>query len=139
MMSHETTVTNDWETIFVNKFIVRNKRERVASQLAQGGKRMQRFLSSLYHFSDFVPSMSESVPLNHRNEQVSSRLIQLGAPSVCHVVSQYKDFDGLNMDLNEALDAIVGRLVPAIVICVPEMLAYYEAERPEDRLILRTR
>ena len=65
---------------------------------------------------------------------VASRLREHGAPSRCRVLGGSRDGDEL--DLDDALSAVVGTLDACLVICLPGHLAYHESEEPTRRVLL---
>lgn len=68
------------------------------------------------------------------SRSVASRLREYRAPARCHVLGGIRD--GEDMDLDDALRAIVGTLDACLVICIPGHLAYHESEEPTRRVLL---
>ena len=66
---------------------------------------------------------------------ILSMLTSLGAPKTCHVLSDNPDLDSRELDLKQALNHVVGHGSGTLLSCVPERLAYYEAEDPGYRYI----
>jgi hypothetical protein len=58
-------------------------------------------------------------------------LKELGAAAQCYCFCGPEEFDGREIPLAEALAALVGQGLPVLLICVPEMLAYFEPEHEE--------
>ncbi len=82
-----------------------------------------------------------AIPIQ-RSEQTAARIAELlrgrGAPSQCHVISEYDSLDGTDAELTDALETIVGSGVGSVVSCLPGSLAYYEGEE-RVRFILQRR
>jgi hypothetical protein len=57
----------------------------------------------------------------------------------CHVISCNDALDGKRVPLRDAVRATLGYGLPSILICVPDSLAYFEAEQeqgPPPRYLL---
>lgn len=67
---------------------------------------------------------------------IHALLVQRGAPPTCHVVAEHTEIDDRQLPLAETLEYVHG-YAPAILICVPGRLAYYEPEEPGLRFILQ--
>jgi hypothetical protein len=52
-----------------------------------------------------------------------------GAGNTCYVISFNEDIDGKELPLLTALEQAVGYGFPSIVSCIPNKLAYFEAEQ----------
>ena len=65
---------------------------------------------------------------------VAGRLREHGAPARCHLLGG--SHDGEDMNLDDALGAVVGTLDACLVICVAGHLAYHESEDPTRRILL---
>jgi hypothetical protein len=51
-------------------------------------------------------------------------------------MSESKDLDDREIELEEALDLIIGLGSGALLSCIPGRLAYFEGEGPSDRCVL---
>src|SRR6266550_7663490 len=60
-------------------------------------------------------------------------------PGLCWLVSERSDWDGRQMPLAEALEAVVGTGFGTIISCIPGRLGYFEGEMPRDRNLLQHR
>ena len=79
------------------------------------------------------------MPALHAEEEhdwILSKLKALGASRSCYLVSENPDWDGARVDLDDALDTVVGRGYGTLISCVPGRVAYYEGEDPGDRWVL---
>ena len=70
-------------------------------------------------------------------DAIEKVLRENGAPAKCYVFSESDGIDTLEMDLNAALQGVVGQGMGTILVCVPGRLAYYEGEEPGERYILQ--
>lgn len=126
------------ETAFAQAFVVRTKRERVASQLGGPPKVRRKLLAALHHYADFEPSRARSIPGALQHDASILRLLEeRGAPTTCYVISADPRFDQRRMPLAEALEQIVARVPGTIVVCEAPRLAFYEGEARGDRLLLQ--
>ncbi len=124
------------EKAFVKAFIIREKQPRYLELLASP-KRRSRFLDRLSHALDFNPVFAIHVaPSAQTAEIIAGLLRQKGAPDTCSVISTQEEWDGREMALTDALDAIGGGNVGTVLCCVPGRLAYYEAEGLGERYVL---
>lgn len=67
--------------------------------------------------------------------EISRALKDFGAPDTCYVMSSNGEVDGREMNLLDALGAIVGRGMGGVVSCVPGVLGYFESEEAGERYI----
>ena len=124
------------EEAFVQAFIAPDKRSRYMSLLASR-KRRHVFLDRLNHHLDYDPAFANRVPSEQQTpERIEALLRKRGAPDACHVISSNSDWDAQEMPLYDALELVVGYGIGTVLCCIPEHLAYYEAEDVGDRFIL---
>ena len=132
---------NPIEESFVNTFVQKQRRERALFELGSESKRV-RFLDRLCHTYAGVFDARYLRPLpelGHDPEVLIKRLRKLGAGSTCHVISFNEDIDGRELALEDAIRATLGFGFPSILICLPDSLAYFEAEQekgPPPRYLL---
>ena len=140
---NETLTEHDEAT--VNAFVIRDKRERFLS-FATNPKKRDKFVRELAHFRWFDPRFATPVPwkpdpklpLWERHLDGIRRIEQLlkskGAGNTCWVTSEDANLDGKVLELDAALEAVVGRGMGTILSFIPGRLAYYEGE--DDSLLL---
>jgi hypothetical protein len=132
---------NPTEEAFVNAFVWKYRRERALFELSSESKRW-KFLNRLCHDYEgvFDPRYLQSLPeLGHDPAGLFMRLRELGAGSMCQVISSNDDVDGKQLSLKDAIQATLGFGFPSILICAPDSLAYFEAEQvqgPPPRYLL---
>jgi hypothetical protein len=119
----------------VTAFIIPSKRERYLEFLKSSKKRA-KFIAELAHFKHLNSKFAFSVPGNQQNPASLHKLLTAkGAASKCWVISENRDLDGQEMDLESALKETIGYGMGTFISCVPGMLAYFEDE--DQRFILQ--
>jgi hypothetical protein len=125
------------EADWLGNFLLRSKRERYLGFLLSP-KRRQKFIDILYHFDDFEPSCVRAVPSSRsRPEDIEHELKSLKAPQECYLVSTNRMWDQRTMPLDRVLKEVGDGSNGTIVCCIPGRLAYFVAEGPHHRYILR--
>lgn len=133
------------EEAAVNAFVIRGKRERFLSFLANAKSR-DKFVCELAHFRWFDARFASPVPwkpdpklgLWERHLDGIRRIEQLlkskGAGNACWATSEDANLDGKELELDEALEEVVGHGVGTILSFIPGELAYHEGE--DETLLL---
>ena len=123
------------EKALFESFVVPRKKRRYVELLdTERGRNKIRF--SLDHFGDLDLRFCHRIkPSNQHYSRILQALKDLGAPSVCYVISSGDELDGRELDLSEALRDIIGRGMGAFVSCLPGRLAYFESEEKNERYI----
>lgn len=120
---------NSHERAFVESFLYAPRRERFLEALTDRKKR-RVFLDEFCHPSwsnFFVARYAARVdPAKDRPGLIAARLRKLGAPDQCYVIGER--MDGWNLDLDKALNEVVGRSCGVVISCIPGKLAYLESE-----------
>jgi hypothetical protein len=73
-------------------------------------------------------------------DDIAELLKQHGAGKQCYAISFNEDIDGKDLPLLTALEHAVGYGFPSLIVCIPDKLAYFEAEQvygPPPRYILK--
>ena len=108
---------------------------RIARERKKLPKKRAKLLSQLYHFDDLDPKFMVAIPPNqHRPSALVKILKAKGAGPKCYVMSTISELDGQEVDLETALERIVGSQEGALISCVPGRLGYFEDE--DGRYIL---
>ena len=122
------------EEATVRAFVVSTKRDRWLSLLGNP-KRRGTVLDDLNHGSRFFdPRFATVVP---DNKDCATMLRALGAPALCHVISDKPDFDGRELPLADVVHEAVSFEIGVLICCLPGTLACFIGESTEPRLILR--
>jgi hypothetical protein len=134
-------MNRDQEVDFLRAFVRRERRERAKFELLSPNKR-GAFLNRLCHTYQDILDTRYLKPIPEPNSDyraVLRHLIQRHAPETCYVISSISELDGQQVRLAEALEKVVGFGLPSIVICLPGILGYFEAEQehgPPPRYML---
>ena len=135
-------IEKDIEKIFIETFVVKNKRDRSLFELNSKKKRRD-FFSKLSHRYDEIIDLRYTTKIpspNSSSEYIHQILKKHGAGKDCYLLSYFNELDRKMMLLSEALEQCVGRGMSSIVICIPNKLAYFEAEQevgPPPRFIIK--
>ena len=122
------------EEATITAFVVSAKRDRLLGLLSSR-KRRKQAVGSLNHFADwdsrYVHPLSPSADILMALERV-------GAPKLCHVISDAPSIDGREMPLVDAIAAAEVFPFASLLCCVPGRVACFfdEAEAPRRRLLL---
>jgi len=129
----------------VQAFIVPGRQERFL-YLLTNPRRRKKFLDELGHFrwfdgrfaapAQWKPDCALSVWGRHQQgiQNIANLLRSRGAAKSCWVISQFAGIDGRELELESALEAVVGKGMGSILSCVPGRLAYFEGE--DESLVL---
>lgn len=137
MAGTRDTVAKDRDRAVIESFIQQSKRQRWL-ELMRSDKGRNKLRSALAHFADFDPGTIVPISPNQQHPRSIHRLLtDSGAPRICSLISENANWDGLDMELDIALQEIVGNGFGTIVNCIPGKLAYFEGEGPKRRFILK--
>ena len=122
------------EEAFVKAFIPAHRQERFLEIIAKPKKRA-KLLTELSHFKALNPKFMFSIPPNQKNPAALVKLLKAkGAGTKCYFMSENRDLDGREVDLETALKETVGAQMGTLISCVPGKLGYFEDE--DGRCIL---
>lgn len=122
------------EQATITAFVVSAKRDRLLGLLSSR-KRRKEAVGLLNHFADwdsrYVHPLSSSA-------DVLIALERVGAPRLCHVISDAPSIDGREMPVVDAIAAADAFPFASLLCCVPGCVACFfdEAEAPRRRLLL---
>ena len=135
--THDASLHPD-EDALIRAFFPRDLRRRFLELLAKPKSR-RKMLNQFAHFHDLDPRFAHRIPPTDQTVDKIYRLLkQKGASDRCHVMDE-SVLDGQEVNLREALDALVGRSFGNFVSCIPGKLVYFEGEEPNERYILERR
>lgn len=118
-----------YEIEIVKTFFNKHYQERIMYELASKKKRLAA-IDRLCHNYEGVLDCNYMKKIDCSDyEEVLNKMRLHGAVQTCYVISYNKIVDGMHMKLDEALKIIVGFGMPSLVICIPNKLAYFEAEQ----------
>lgn len=132
----------EYEGIIVKNFFVKRVQDRVLYELSSKKKRSSA-LDRLCH--DYRYNLNERYLIqlpkpNSDYNEIVSLLNNYGAVDYCYAISFNKDIDGKHLPLIDALEKAVGFGMPSLISCIPNKLAYFEAEQlsgPPERFIIK--
>lgn len=122
----------DVEAAIVKTFFNKRVQDRVLFELFSSDKRRSRGLNRLCH--DYRQTLREEylieIPTsNSDSKEIADLLKRNGAGKSCYAMSWNTDIDGKHLSLEDALDSAVGYGFPSFILCVPNKLAYFQAEQ----------
>jgi hypothetical protein len=123
------------EEATVCAFIVPEKRKRYLSSLSNC-KRRPNFLNCLNHCRDIDPRYATEIPTT---ADIAALLRNHGALDDCHVISDYREIDGREMSLIDAVNEADAIGWGTIISCIPGRLACYLDEAGSKRRLLLVR
>jgi hypothetical protein len=119
----------------VRSFILPQRRERYLGFLSNK-KGRAKFISALAHFKAFDPKWVIKIPPDQKRPlSVAKLLFSKGASPKGWVISENRDLDAQEIELEVALRATIGYGMGTIISCIPGKLAYFEDE--DYRFILQ--
>ena len=143
----DTTLQSEHEQAMVRAFVVRGRQERFSLFLSSP-KNREKLTKELAHFRWFDGKFATAVPwkvdprlkLWDRHLQGIQNVLRLlrskGAAQTCWVISEDFQMDAQELQLEAALENVIGRGMGTILSCIPGKLAYFEGE---DESLLLTR
>jgi hypothetical protein len=121
------------EEQLIRSFFTRG-RERYLSGLASARKR-RKLTNEFCHFKNLDPRFVVSIePCRQNPSDIYLLLKQYGAPERCWAVSDDSSLDQRIINLDDALEEIVGSTFATFLCCLDGKLAYFENE--DGRCIL---
>jgi hypothetical protein len=119
--------TNEVE--IVKTFFHKYYQERILYELNSKKKRLKALDRLCHNFEEVLNCnyMKKVECTDH--EDVLKKMKCHGALETCYVISYNKLVDGKYMKLDEALKNVVGYGMASLVVCIPNKLAYFEAEQ----------
>jgi len=135
-------VNTEIEKIIIKSFFAKRIQDRVLFELSFTKKRKDA-LSRLCHTYKTTLKEEYMTAIEKPNSdpiEIAALLKKNGAGDTCYVVSWNEEIDGKELSLLTALEKAVGYGMPTIIACIPNKLAYFEAEQevlPSPRFILQ--
>jgi hypothetical protein len=112
----------------LSAFVTPTRRRRFRESLSDP-RRRTKLVARFAHFKDLDARYATRV---EGTDSLSKTLVQVlrakGAPSQCYLLSDESSLDGRVMDLEDALEAVVGWTFGTFVSSLPGRLAYFEGE-----------
>ena len=139
----ETAIQAEHEQRTIKAFVVRGRQERFLSFLSVA-KNRKKFTKELPHFRWFDGRFATAVPWKVDPKlKVWDRHLQ-GIANVCRLLRskgagptcEQSKLDGQELQLESALESVIGSGMGTILSCIPGKLAYFEGE-DESLLLVR--
>jgi hypothetical protein len=123
----DTICTHEEATI--RAFIQKNRQERCLALLANP-KRRRAFTGELAHFKWLDERFAIPIPSStaHTVKEIAALLRRKGAGGTVWAISEDRDIDGKELELEATLSHIWGRGIGTILSCLPGKLGYFEDE-----------
>lgn len=130
------------EQIIVKTFFVKRIQDRVLYELQSSKKRRDAIWRLSHTYLDILNEkyLTEIPKPNSDPTQIVKLLKKQGAGDLCYSISLNDEIDAKYLHLETALEHAVGYGLPSIISCMPDKLAYFEAEQvvgPYPRFILK--
>lgn len=135
------------EDVLIKAFFLRDKQERFLA-FVSSPKNRRKLTQELAHFRWFDERFASSIPwkvdpslkLSQRHlqgiENIARLLKSRGAGQTCWVISEDSDLDGRELNLEDALEQVIGCDMGTILSCIPGRLAMFAGE---DEILLLTK
>ena len=126
----------DHASALLAAFIAPERRDRYLTLLASTKGRV-KLRARLAHLRDLDDRYARLVPPSDQHPGAIAALLRAaGAPATCYLLSEAAALDGREMQLEDALEEVVGGGLGTFVSCLPGRLAYFEGEDPGARYVL---
>ncbi|WP_026692042.1 hypothetical protein [Peribacillus kribbensis] len=130
------------EKRIVKAFFTKRLQDRVLFEMSSDKKRKNALnrLCHSYRTTLREEYMFDIAKPNSDPEAIVKLLKENGAGNSCYVISWDEEIDGKELPLLTALEHAVGMGMPSIISCIPDKLAYFEAEQevlPSPRFLLK--
>jgi hypothetical protein len=98
-------------------------------EIVRDPKKRRKLINELAHFKKLSPQFIVPIAPNQQHApQLMHLLRSKGAPAKWWVISEDRNLDSREIDLQEALKEVVGSQMGTILSCIPGKLAYFEDE-----------
>jgi hypothetical protein len=123
----------DIETKVIERFVVKTKRDRYLTFI-KSDKTRDKFTKELAHFRDLRQGQFEEVKSDER-KIIKDRIKSLGNIKDCYLISESSKLDKKTLDIDSALNEIIGYGMGTLIVFGDAEIVFYEGEGPSDRWI----
>lgn len=116
-------------------FVNKNRRGRYISLLEKKDG-LETIAASLDHKFILDLNMKYAQRFTGNSEALYQRLMELGAPQKCYIISAILGLHNQVLDLKEAVVSTFGQTTGTLISCLPGVLVYYEFDEENGRYIL---
>lgn len=127
----------DLETKVIKRFIIKHKQDRYL-QMINDNKRRGNFTGQLAHFNDLKYDLFEEVKGGDKKTFIKNKVESFLKVEDCYIISESYEIDQQRLNIDTALDKIIGYPMGTLLVFGDAELIYYEAEGPSDRWITKT-
>ena len=123
----------DIEKKVIERFVVKTKRDRYLTFI-NNDKTRDKFTKELAHFRDLRQDQFEELKSDER-KKIKDRIKSLGNIKDCYLISESSKIDKKRLDIDSALNEIIGYGMGTLIVFGDAEIVYYEGEGPCDRWI----
>jgi len=123
----------DLEIKVIERFVVKTKRDRYLTFI-KNTKTRDKFLKELSHFKDLRQDLFEELKSDER-KKIKEKLNRLRNIKDCYLISENSKLDSNRLDIETALNEIIGHGMGTLIVFGDAEIVYYEGEGPSDRYI----
>ena len=127
------TINFDIESKLIERFIIKSKRDRYLAFI-KSDKSRNKFVKELAHFSDLRHDLFEEVKGDKR-QIIKDRVKKIGKLNDCYIISESSELDQKRLDIDKALNEVIGYGMGTLLVFGDTEIVYYEAEGPNDSWI----
>lgn len=110
-------MNREYEENFINKFIVKSRRQRILYELSNKKKRTEGVWRFCHGTSELVIDSKIIYEGNSiSNKEISLLIKKYTKEEQCYIISGDSDTDGKFMNCDEAIDCIIGNGMAAIMV-----------------------
>jgi hypothetical protein len=126
-------ISTELEIKVIERFVIKTKRDRYLTFI-KNNKTRGKFLNELAHFSDLRQDLFEEL-IHDKRKIISDKLSRLKNIKDCYIISENSELDGKRLDIETALNEIIGYGMGTLIVFGDAEIVYYEGEGPSDRYI----
>jgi hypothetical protein len=125
--------STDLEIKVIERFVIKPKRDRYLTFI-KNNKTRDKFLKELAHFKGLRQDLFEELKSDER-KKIMEKLNRLRNIKDCYIISENSKLDNKRLDIETALNEIIGHGMGTIVVFGNVEIVYYEGEGPSERYI----
>jgi hypothetical protein len=129
----DTNMSLELETLVIEKFIVKTKRDRYLAFI-KSDKTRNKFIMELAHFRDLRQERFVEIKGDER-KIIKDKIKSLGNINDCYLISENSELDRKRFDIDTALNGIIGNGMGTLIVFGNAEIVFYEGEGPCDRWI----
>lgn len=124
------------ELLLIKSFVLKDRSKRYTNLISTKKGRI-KFRMYIPHFKGLNERyIVELKTEQHNPNSLYDFLKSFGASDYCYIISENSLYDGKQLRLFEALNALNNSGISFFISCIPGQLVYYEGEDRNSRLLL---